>query len=127
VRSYGGRGVADRSRWQTLNFPYTDTSLTQNRVIGDVVDMRGNSADATMWNRLIVTLVWPHDGRLDSLDYTADKAAHFDYIGIPQGTHRLKAMYFSVGLKDTFRTTQFVPVYPGVGAHYIQMRLPAEW
>ena len=127
VRSYGGRGVADRSRWQTLNFPYSDTSLTQNEVEGDVVDVRGNAADATMWNRLLVRLVWPTDGRLDSTDRTASQTAPYQFFGIPQGTHRLTAVYFTADLKDTFRTTQFVPVYPGVGAHHIQLRLPTEW
>lgn len=127
VRSYGGRGVADRSRWQTLNFPYPDTSLTQNRVEGRVVDMRGNVADATVWNRLKVTLYWPSDGRLDSLDQTQGAAAEFRYFGKPQGTHRLVATYTNPAGTQTFTTTEFVPVYPGVGALNIQLRLPTDF
>jgi prepilin-type N-terminal cleavage/methylation domain-containing protein len=126
VRSYGGRGVADRSRWQTLNFPYPDTSLTNNLVHGRVVDMRGNPPDPIQATRLMVTLYWPNDGRLDSLPQTGAAAQEFFFYGKPQGTHRLVAIYTDVTGVNKFTTTKVVPVYPGVGAD-IQMRLPGEW
>jgi hypothetical protein len=127
VRSYGGRGVADRSRWQTLNFPYPDTSLTNNRVHGYVVDMLGSSPDAIQALRLIVTLYWPKDGRLDSLPLTGAQADTFDFYGIPQGTHRLVAKYLNPSGTQTFTTTKLVPVYPGPGVPEVTLRLPTQW
>jgi len=136
VRSYGGRGGADRSRWQTLNFPYTDTALTQRQVTGRIVDMRGNSPDTTGINqllRLYVTLYWPRDGKLDSLTQTGLALVYggfggFLYVGIPQGTHRLVATYVTRPPEQvTLTETQFVPVYPGAGARDIRMRLPVDW
>lgn len=132
VRSYGGRGVADRSRWQTLNFPYNDTSLTQNRIWGTVVDMRSNPpVYPDQWIRLKVTLYWPTDGRLDSLDQTGMQMQAngnmFKYFGKPQGTHRLVATYTNPAGTQTFTTTQFVPVYPSVGDLHVTMRLPVDW
>jgi len=136
VRSYGGRGVADRTRWQTLNFPYSDTALTQRQVTGSVVDMRGNPPDTTGINQLLrlkVTLYWPRDGKLDSLTQTGLALVYgglggFQYVGIPQGTHRLVATYVTRPPDQvTLTETQFVPVYPGAGARQIMMRLPVDW
>jgi prepilin-type N-terminal cleavage/methylation domain-containing protein len=131
VRSSGGRGWANQSRWQTLNFPYSDAALTQDSVIGQVVDIRGKSPSDNQMLRLIVTLYWPSDGKLVSLDKTGFEMMgaqnQFKFYAIPQGVHRLDAMYFTVDQKDTFRTTQSVPVYPGIGALHVRMRLPVDW
>jgi prepilin-type N-terminal cleavage/methylation domain-containing protein len=137
VRSYGGRGVADRTRWQTLNFPYSDTALTQNQVIGQVFDMKGSlPVTNDQWRFLNVRLYYPNDGKLDSADQTGLQMQanpppyrnYFRYLGIPQGTHRLVATYWEdpAGTKiDT--TTELVPVYPGVGEHHVILRLPVDW
>jgi len=131
VRSYGGRGPADRSRWQTLNFPYSDVALTQNDVTGEVRDMRGNLPPiGTNLNRLTVTLYWPQDGVLTSLPLNGPvqlAGGDFHFFGIPQGTHRLLAVYMSADGLHSDTTTQLVPVYPGVGAKTVMMRLPTEW
>ncbi len=129
VRSYGGRGVADRSRWQTLNFPYNDTALTQNRVEGVIYDVRGSELTSpSIMQRTIVRLVWPTDGKPDSTDQVGTQLTDgFEFIGIPQGTHRLTAICWTINRVDTFRTTQYVPVYPGVGARHVILRLPVDW
>ena len=128
VRSYGGRGVADRTRWQTLNFPYNDTAMTKRQVIGRIVDMRGSqTADPSKLVRLHLTLYWPYDGKLDSTPQIGTAANNFRFVGISQGTHRLVAWYVTPTGEDTFATTQFVPVYPGAGAPDITMRLPLDW
>jgi len=135
VRSYGGRGVADRSRWQTRRFPYTYSALTNNPVQGQVVDVRGKSplevSDSAQRSVIIsnlkVTLHWPRNGEMDSLDKTGAAAPSFEFRGIPQGTHRLVAMYVNYTRHDTSIATQDVPVYPGIGARNITLRLPVDW
>ena len=130
VRSYGGRGVADRSRWQTLNFPYTDDALTNDSVTGYVVDMRGNPpGTANLLNGMVVTIYWPVDGKLVSIDEVGMQLADgFRFLGKPQGTHRLVATYTTRPPNSvTVTTTQSVPVYPGVGAPGVIMRLPVDF
>jgi len=126
VRSYGGRSVADRSRWQTLNFPYRDTSLTQNRVSGHVVDMLGDKPTAGVITRLVVMLYYPSDGKPDSMERPAPTGGDFEFIGIPQGTHRLAAFYFTPS-GTHFTASQQVPVYPGFGAREVFLRVPVSW
>ena len=137
VRSYGGRGVADPSRWQTVHSPYTYDALTNNTVDGLVVDVRGKSPAevsdtfrrSAIISNLKVTLYWPKDGKLDSLDQPGAAAPKFTFPGIPQGTHRIVATYvnFNHLMRGTFTATQDVPVYPGLGAHNITLRLPVDW
>jgi prepilin-type N-terminal cleavage/methylation domain-containing protein len=128
VRSYGGRGVVDRSRWQTLSFPYTYAALTQNQVEGDIVDIRGNPPPLTEYSKLRVRLYYPKGGVMYNDEKSADPAVHFQYLNIPQGTHRLVALYY-YGLPgpEVDSAVQDVPVYPGVGARQITMRLPTAW
>jgi prepilin-type N-terminal cleavage/methylation domain-containing protein len=123
VRSYGGRGVADRSRWQTLYFPYAASALTQSTVTGQVVDIRGKEATGTQADNLIVTLYYPRDGHIDAFEVL--RSGSFSYPGIPQGTHRITAK-LKYTASDSVVATKDVPVYPGVGAD-VTLRLPREW
>jgi prepilin-type N-terminal cleavage/methylation domain-containing protein len=132
VRSLGGRGYADRARWQTLNFQYTYEDLVQNQVKGRIVDVRGDPPPAgndKIISGLMVKLYKPKDGKLVPYDQVGTKAADFHFHGIPQGTHRLEAMHIDVYKipRETTMTTQDVPVYPGIGALHITMRLPVDW
>jgi len=129
VRSYGGRGGAGRSRWQTLNFPSSDAALTLNEVSGSVRDMRGTLPGDDNLLRLVVRIYWPNDGKLDSLDEAGQQLADgFRFLGKPQGTHRLVATYTTRPPNQvTLTTTQLVPVYPGVGAPGITLRLPVDF
>ncbi len=129
VRSRGGRGFADRTRWQTLNFQYDYDDLVNQEVVGNIVDVRGDPPPDTLRPGLIVTLYRPVDGKLFADEKTGASAAGFHYFGIPQGTHRLVAMYININAipAETSMTTQDVPVYPGIGARDIRMRLPIDW
>lgn len=132
VRSYGGRGVADRSRWQTLNFSYTYGALLQNRVDGRIVDVRGDPVPLNrpkIVNWLIVRLHGPAAGKDTFEQRIQAQAASFQFNGVPQGTHRLEAFFIRTDTTqyETLRTTRDVPVYPGAGAHDMIMRIPVDW
>jgi len=139
VRSYGGRGFMDRTRWQTVNLPYSYKALTDNTVSGQIVDVRnkspvGHPHQDSIIPYLKVTLYQPIDGVLEIADRAALDAANFEFSLVPQGTHRLVAMYVNYihpdiapPKPDTFTTTQDVPVYPGIGARNITLRLPVDW
>lgn len=137
VRSLGGRGYADRTRWQTLNFSYTYEDLMLNEVDGQIVDVRGKSPLAVtppakrdrIIAGLMVLLYKPVDGKDSAFPLTTTQAANFRYLGVPQGTHRLVAKYINLHTPPfaTDSTIQDVPVYPGSGAHDITMRLPLDW
>jgi hypothetical protein len=133
VRSYGGRGVADRSRWQTVNFPYSYKALMNNEVQGRLVDVRGDPVPDTATRiiaRLMVVLYKSKDGRLVAADSAkTTEAPNFRFLGVAQGTHRLVAIYnhFDTIPPIVDSTIQDVPVYPNVGAHDVVMRLPIDW
>lgn len=131
VRSNGGRGFVDKTRWQTVFLPYSYDALTGNQIDGHIVDVHGNSpTDAGAIQKLKVILIKPSDGTLDSSAYyTGAQAASFLFPGNVQGMKRLEAMYvnFDTFPAETVQTTQSVPVYPGIGAHGVIMRLPLDW
>jgi prepilin-type N-terminal cleavage/methylation domain-containing protein len=128
VRSYGGRGAGDRSRWQTLNFPYTFKALTQNDVGGHMLDVRGNEPPPTIYDKLEIRLYYPKDGHIYAWPQFEGAAANFSYAGIPQGTCRLVALYhYGLPGPEVDSVVKDVPVYPGVGAPPIYIRLPRAW
>ncbi|MBN2464304.1 prepilin-type N-terminal cleavage/methylation domain-containing protein [candidate division WOR-3 bacterium] len=128
VRSYGGRGVVDRSRWQTVLFPYSYAALVQNEVHGRIVDVRGNDAPTSVYDKLRVRFYYPKGGFMYIDERNEEGAARFDYFGIPQGTHRLVALYYyALPSPDSVFAIQEVPVYPGVGANDVVLRIPKEW
>jgi len=129
VRSYGGRGVADRSRWQTLNFPYTFKALMQNEVSGRIVDVRGNEPpNLSIDSMLEIRLYYPKDGKITVWSQFGTSASTFHYIGIPQGTFRLEAVYhYDLPGPNVVTAVKDVPVYPGPGAAQVLMRVPAQW
>lgn len=133
VRSYGGRGVADQTRWQTLNLPYSYDALVNNTVDGRLVDVRNNPVPLSrldIVSGLRLFLYKPSGGHLVPDSTSGASAASFQFFGVPQGTHRLVAMYIN-SLRETppetSMTIQDVPVYPGVGAHDITLRIPVDW
>ena len=133
VRSYGGRGNVDKTRWQTVFLPYSLNDLTNNTLDGQIVDVRGAlppADSARIITGLKVTLYYPFEGKLKAWEqFGADVAQHFTYVGIPQGTHRLVCTYtnvYSVPTKTTMATAD-VTVYPGLGAHDVTLRLNVDW
>ncbi len=132
VRSYGGRGVADRSRWQTLNFPYTYNDLVGNEVHGRIVDVRGDPAPLTrdsIIEGLVVRLYKSVAGVDTFEEHKEAAAANFHFYAVAQGTHRLVAMFKNVWkvTPESSMVTQMVPVYPHVGARDVLMRVPWDW
>jgi len=133
LRSYGRRGLADPTRWQTAYLPYKASDLTNNEVSGQIVDVRGEPPPADsvrIIEGLKVILYYPREGKLFADERSRDAAANFDYdVGIPQGTHRLVAMYIDIYNPpvETTMTTADVTVYPGIGARHVRMRLNLDW
>jgi prepilin-type N-terminal cleavage/methylation domain-containing protein len=128
VRSYGGRGVADRSRWQTVRLPYTYSALLGNEVDGQIVDVRGNAATTdTIIHHLAVRLYKPSAGKDTFEQHDQAQAASFQFLNVSQGTHRLVAFWINSGTNETLTTTQLVPVYPGPGARDVRMRVPMDF
>jgi prepilin-type N-terminal cleavage/methylation domain-containing protein len=131
LRSLGGRGLADRTRWQTVKLPNTFTELTRNDVTGTVLDVRGLPPpnDASILIPLSVTLLYPFEGKLKSweLSNTDLLNGQFTYNNIPQGTHRLQAVFVNITTNDTTSTNVDVTVYPGIGARDLRVRLNLDW
>ena len=131
VRSYGGRGFADKTRWQTVSLPYSYDALMTNQIDGNIVDVRGNApTDPAAISWLKVILVKSYEGNPDSsVFYTGTQAVNFKFPNIAQGTYRLVAYWVRSDTTpyETLKTMQDVPVYPGVGAHSVMMRLPLDW
>jgi prepilin-type N-terminal cleavage/methylation domain-containing protein len=131
LRSYGGRGVADRSRWQTVYLPYTYDALVRNTVAGQIVDVRGNPPPDAKLVNILVTLFYPDGtGKLTPAQKTGSELSqgYFTFVSIPQGTHRLHVKYMDFGPpQDSEVTDADVTVYPHVGAKDVIMRLPVDW
>jgi prepilin-type N-terminal cleavage/methylation domain-containing protein len=135
LRSYGGRGYADPTRWQTVYLPFSRNALTMNTVDGQIVDVRGVAPPYldSILRGLKVILQYPYEGtwfaseRIWPGQITND--GQFSFSSIPQGTHRLTGMYVNVYRipAETTLTTLDVTVYPGIGAHDIRVRLNVDW
>lgn len=132
VRSYGGRGPADLSRWQTVNFPYSYKALVDNQVSGRIVDVRGDPVPLgrpAIVDWLIVRLFTPKAGKITFDPEIGAAAADFRYTGVPQGIHRIEALFVRTNPlpPETLRTVQNIPVYPGSGVSDIILRIPVDW
>jgi prepilin-type N-terminal cleavage/methylation domain-containing protein len=135
VRSNGGRGLADKTRWQTVYLPYDGNDLLNNDVDGQIVDVRGAPPPnrASIMNVLKLTLYFPLEGKLREQDLLGSgnqlTNGQFAFSNIPQGTHLLVARYvkYYVLPYDTVMTTADVTVYPAIGAHDVRMRLNVDW
>ena len=140
VRSEGGRGAADRSRWQTLQFPFSYDALTNNEVTGQVVDVRGDSPlnvkDPLRKSRILdcieVRFYYSSAGQDTYEPRTGAQAVNFDFYGKSVGTHRLVVKwrnYYSMPPESSM-WTQNVPVYPlypSPGASGVVLRVPVDW
>ena len=139
LRSQGGHAYLDPSRWQTVYLPYTFSDLTNNTISGQVVDVRGDlptksslrpGQQDTIIPSIKVILYQPSNGVLQPLDKVGSECfPTFSWGAVPQGTHRLEAMYVRWWQipAGTLRTVQYVPVYPGIGARDITMRINVDW
>ena len=134
VRSYGGRGYADKTRWQTLYLPYDYNALTQNLVQGHVVDVRGNQLPSyplppgNGTRAVKVTLYYPRNGVIDTV-IPGSVFPDFRFLAVPQGNYRIEAFYVNFNRQpaESLKATQDIAVYPGPGARDIKLRLPLDW
>jgi len=132
IRSYGGRGLADRTRWMTHSLGFERQALLLNSVQGRVVDVRGVTppANDTILGAIKVTLEYPFEGRnyatsLTGLELTSGQ---FNFASIPQGSHTLRGKYIHFAPpRDSVMTTMNVTVYPGFGAQDVRLQLNVDW
>ncbi|OYD15294.1 hypothetical protein CH330_06090 [candidate division WOR-3 bacterium JGI_Cruoil_03_51_56] len=133
VRSYGGYGLADRSKWITRRFSYTKKELTGNEVTGQMLDVHGNPppSDSIVLHplRFGVILDYPINGKVRSVKAPIDINGQFDFIAVSQGTYPLRVYYFEdVPPPSKAETTlKYITVYPGIGARDLQMRVNVDW
>jgi prepilin-type N-terminal cleavage/methylation domain-containing protein len=129
VRSFGGGGMADRTKWLTRYFGFTRAAVEQNDVDGRVLDARGYPPPDSELYKMDAVLEYPRFG----LPYRAtDSIEHngtFQFAAVPQGTHLLRAtcwMYDTIPPRQE-TTLKTIVVLPEVGAHDIEVRMNVEW
>jgi prepilin-type N-terminal cleavage/methylation domain-containing protein len=133
VRSHGGRGLSDRSRWITRELGYTRDDLTGNEVSGRMLDIRGVPPSESLLVgfplRFRVEMDYPIAGRVQTTQGYFNTAAEFYFSNVPQGAQTLRMAYIRdyPPYFDTVQTVRDVTVYPKVGANGLQVRLDLDW
>ncbi|NPV14348.1 prepilin-type N-terminal cleavage/methylation domain-containing protein [candidate division WOR-3 bacterium] len=131
LRSYGGGGLVTPSRWLTRSLGYTRNDLLANTVDGWVVDQRGEPPPDSVAPRVIVQLEYPRNGVLfrDTTSIRPGTNGAFDFIGVPQGVHTLRAMFWSYYPPPPRCDTvvKVLTVLPRVGARGIEVRMNVDW
>ncbi len=132
VRSYGGVGMADRSRWLTRYFNYRRDDLITNRVQGQVLDVHGIPVPDTLFNGVDVAVEFlsPKNGQLQLLPVNRQTNGQFVVDGVSQGNqHLLRVVYIHdvPPPVETIIAQRNVVVYPGVGAAEQTVRLAVDW
>jgi len=132
VRSYGGVGLSDRSRWMTRMFNYRKDDLLTNTIIGQVLDIRGVPAPDTLTPAagLTVELFSPRNGQIWSWPVPPLHNGQFIIPGVAQGNQHLLKVTYIHDLPppvETIISQRNVTVYPGVGAAEQIIRLDVDW
>ncbi len=131
LRSKGGRGDADKTRWQTAYLPFTAAELTNDTVEGQIVDVRGALPDSAHLANIMVTLFYPFEGKLHGQPKNGASqlpGGSFKFYPVPQGTYPLQVQYLSfVPQRESAETKLDVTVYPRIGARGIVARLNVDW
>jgi type II secretory pathway pseudopilin PulG len=134
LRSYAGRGLADRTRWMTQYLGFSRNELLSDTVEGRVVDVHGAPPppNDTILSSLRVVLYRPFEGlpHADTLHGTQLNNGAFTFPFVSQGTDRLRAYYirFAPPPPETIaQVTADVTVYPRIGARDVQLRLNLDW
>ncbi len=131
VRSLGGYGMADRSKWLTRYLGHTKDDLTANPVDGRVLDVRGVGPPDSLLYRITLELQRPLLGRTQPIYALIGSNGEFTFGFQPvsQGGHMLRTIY----MHDTppppwaETTLKYVTVHPGMGARDLQIRLNVDW
>jgi len=133
VRSYGGYDLTRRDMWITREFGYTRDELLRNTVDGSILDIRGMPPpESLLLNhplRFRAELEYPVSGVVQPSQAHIDNQARFSFTAVPQGIHLLRVTYIHDTPPPvvTYTATKHVAVYPGVGAHDLQVRLDLDW
>lgn len=133
LRSHGGRGLVDRTRWMTRELGFTRVELERNSIAGQVFDVRGQPPDphADSVGLLSVILLRPFEGVIirDSVRVASTTNGQFSFDNIPQGNHVLVARYvrYVPPPQETTVTTTDITVYPRLGAPDVRVRLNIDW
>ncbi|MGQ9707745.1 MAG: type II secretion system protein [bacterium] len=133
LRSYGGGGMVERSRWLTKSLGYTENDLLRNTVDGTILDQRGNPPPPGLLpdNALIAELEYPRQGvrYRDSYTLPNNSNGQFEFRDVPQGVQRLRVILVRIyppgQPSDT--VTRMVTVFPKVGARGLEIRMNAIW
>uniref|UniRef100_A0A7C4GGM4 Prepilin-type N-terminal cleavage/methylation domain-containing protein n=1 Tax=candidate division WOR-3 bacterium TaxID=2052148 RepID=A0A7C4GGM4_UNCW3 len=130
VRSYGGVGLVDPTRWITRSLGVSQRAALRNEVSGLVLDQRGSPpASDSVRLRLAVSLEYPRNGRTvrDSTQPSADGS--FRFLDIPQGIRLLRATYWSqiVPYPVCETVSRSIVVMPGSGARGLEVRMNVDW
>lgn len=135
VRSYGGGGLVNRSRWITRSLGYSVKDVLQNKVTGWIFDQFGNPPPDSLLQKpeyqLVVELSYPRNGVIyrDSYTMTPGGNGRFEFQTVPQGVHRLIVRFWCFvpppGSCDSVIRT--VTVFPRAGAQDIEVRMNVNW
>ncbi|MEO0070910.1 MAG: prepilin-type N-terminal cleavage/methylation domain-containing protein [candidate division WOR-3 bacterium] len=135
LRSYGGGGLVNRSRWITRSLGYSVKDVLQNKVTGWVYDQFGNPPPDSLLQkseyRLVVELNYPRNGVIYRDDYTMTPGSNgrFEFQNVPQGVHRLIVRFWCFvpppGSCDS--VVKMVTVFPRAGAQDIEVRMNVNW
>jgi len=132
MRSYGGKGLADRTAWMTRSLGFRRDELEHDLVSGLVVDERGMTPpdNDSLLNSLHVVLVYPFEGELraDTLKGPVSLSnGQFRFENIPVGRRQLEAFYVKPPDSILGRTTTQITVYPRSGARDVRARVNLDW
>ncbi len=131
LRSFGNGGLVDPKRWITRSLGYSFSELLANIVDGRVVDQRSTPPPDSLASQVIVELIYPRDGRRyrDTMSIRPGTNGRFDFSGVPQGVHTLRAMFWRYYPPpprcDT--VSKVITVLPKVGARDIELRMNLYW
>ncbi|MEO0068434.1 MAG: prepilin-type N-terminal cleavage/methylation domain-containing protein [candidate division WOR-3 bacterium] len=135
LRSYGGGGLVDRSRWLTRPLGYTENDLLHNNVQGIINDQRGNPPPQNdsfyIRNAIKVELDYPRQGvrYVDAYMLRKEDNGNFSFLDVPQGVHTLRVILMRIYPPgqpwDT--VTKMVTVFPKVGAPGLEIRMNCLW
>lgn len=135
LRSYGGGGLVDRTRWMTRPLGYTENDLLHNTVDGIIVDQRGNPPPDNVEfynnNALQAELEYPRQGvrYLDAYMLRKEDNGNFSFLDVPQGIQRLRVILIRIYPPGQPRDTvsRMVTVFPKVGAPGLEIRMNCLW
>ncbi|MEO0080556.1 MAG: type II secretion system protein, partial [candidate division WOR-3 bacterium] len=128
VRSYGGVGLMDPTKWITRSFGWTEREVLRDSVFGRVLDIRGMAPPDSLRPRISVKLEYPRAGKAYRDSVGVGPQGEFWFRDIPQGNHLLTVSYWSSIMPPVCDTVlKYITVYPRIGAKDIEVRMGVDW